>query len=182
MKELLDEYMYTGTCIITAGVCLQVCVCGALLRPVKEVSKDLVSTETTQLSQDQITTISYISQQSECGNKNLGFQDDNQSPVMRNISDDISTKRAISTQDDRHRKINIRTSCALLGNPTFILCGLNIFSFACHLSTFDSVGYSLANERRISGDDIALFLSVINVADIICRPTFGIVLDHCKKT
>ena len=177
MKELLNEYMYTGTCMITAGVCLQACVCGALLRPVEKVSKDLVSTETTQLSQDQIKTISYISQQTECGNRNVGFQDDNQSPVMQNISDDISPKDANSIEDDPSRKVNIRTSCAILGNPTFILCGLTIFGFASLLSTFESLGYSLANEREISGDDIALFLAVMNVGDIVCRPIIGIVLD-----
>ena len=177
MEALLAEYMYTGTCMICAGVCLQVCVCGALLRPFKELSKDLASPESTQQSQDQIITISYISQQRQCGEENLGFQDENQSSVMQTISDDLSPKRATDGQDHRSRKVNIGTSCAMLCNFTFIVCCLAIFGFAFHMSTFESLGYALANERQISNDDIALFLAVINIADIACRPTFGIILD-----
>ena len=177
MKALLAEYMYTSTCMISASVYLQVCVCGALLRPFKELSKDLASPESTQQTQDQIITISYFSQQRQCGKENLGFQDENQSSVKQNISDDISQNQAIDGQNHCSRKINIRTSCAMSRNLTFILCCLTIFGFACHISTFESLGYALANERQISNDDIALFLAVINIADIACRPTFGIVLD-----
>ena len=178
MKGLLDEYMYTGTCMISAGVCLQSCVCGALLRPVKELRSDTQEDMgPAQTTNKKVTTVSYISKERECGKENYAFQDDNQSPVIETTSDDVSKKRTKDEQNHSSHKVNTYRRCAMLGNSTFIFCGLTIFGYAGILATFESVGYSLAKERHLSNDDIAFYLSVIEIADIICRPVFGIVLD-----
>ena len=179
MKTLLDVYGYTGACICTAAICLQICVCGALLRPARKPTENVEDHPKQSASfGNNIRPISYI---------NIGHQDvkiiHDLSIARRPISSESCTnKMSVPTNTNKDTDSSPSTTCrfptlAMLGNLTFAHSAFGILSYSLVLSIFETLLYSLAIERGIPRIDTLHFLTYVQIIDLICRPLIGIIID-----
>ena len=179
MKALLDMYGYTGASICTAAICLQICVCGALLRPAWKPNENIKDhSEQCATLENNIRPISYISMEHKDGKTNHGFA----IARLSTSSESCTNKTPDSTNTHKDSDAAPATACrfptlAMLGNLTFVHSAFGILSCSIVLSTFDTLLYSLAMERGIPHDDTLQFLTYVAIADLICRPSIGTMID-----
>ena len=178
MKALLDMYGYTGASICTAAICLQICVCGALLRPAQKPNENAKDhSEQSATLENNIRPISYISMEHRDGKTNHGFAIARLSITSESCTNKTSDSTNTHTESDAAPATACRfPTLAMLGSLTFVHSAFGILSCSIVIST-ETLLYSLAIERGIPRDDTLQFLTYVAIADLICRPSIGTMID-----
>ena len=177
MDALLNKYGYNGASIITAGICLQNCVTGALLRPVK-ASTTFSSGGNDGLEQEEpLHTGEEMTKKHSIGHKEKEEEKAEPASVklLNNTLDTTDTSAEITKEVEGKKD---RKTIQLLKNVTFIVTMITVFTILLSMSTFNSTAAAMAKEKDISDNNIAMFLTIVCVFDVICRPLFGVIFDR----
>ena len=177
MTALLKEYGYTGASIITAGICLQNCVTGALLWPVK-TSKSRLLVENDIPEQEEPLAGKEKIEKEEIYEK-IAAEDMEETVVNAKLidrTDVCDIKNQVNKEEkDSYKE---RKTVLLVKDLSFIVILVTVFTTVLAMSTYNSSVVALATERGISQEHIAMFLTIVCVFDFICRPSFGILFDR----
>ena len=162
LRMLTDTYGLHGAMLIMAGISLNVCVAGALLRPVSAYS------------------------QKERPNNN------SEKIVSNNAKNDEEDTWQKSTQKGFRRVAEFLKSLfsvyallewSLLKRRSFLLIGISLGLFAAGLPSYFVIFAAYVEEAGHSKRDAAILLSVQGLGDIPARILFGVLADtHIIQT
>ena len=176
---LYQDYGYSNTLIIQAGLLLHVLVTAALFRPLRANQRKCIEVEVTKVNEEQHQTVFVKkSDQTLSAIETIQPLDDFGSTVSiasKNIN--LDTSKPKTESNTKHNKCSKYLDMALLKNKGFMSYSFMMTcAFMCR-SGSNTFLAGLAFERNISNSDLAVIFVVAASVDFCSQFISGIIFD-----
>ncbi|XP_072883506.1 monocarboxylate transporter 12-like isoform X3 [Hemitrygon akajei] len=168
VQLLIEEYSWRGALLILGGLVANICVCGALLRPLS-LAEDL--------SISNISSIASRNSSEECS-----YKSQHEDPALPRHSVDSNSTRKDCVKKKLCNCCPSYKEYAFLLTPDFLVFAVSLLflAYGCSTPFVHLVPYAVS--AGISQQQAAFLMSILGIVDIVGNISFGWLTDRrCLK-
>ena len=175
---VLEKYSYYGTMILLGGICLNICVCGALYRPIGSLRKERKENQRSEYHSNEAFVSELYGSEQQSNDLCINETNENE------ISNCTGSSTTAENGNGRVKKCSTESQTsnkAFMSNFTMLKNGLYcvflLVFFLNYISYFISPQLLEALMKEKHLDNAALILSILGISEIPMRLLSGILFD-----